>query len=587
MTSKSQESLILRARECRTGVESWLNWLLAKPWMSYVLILALQSKVVADIWRFRDLTTGDTSSYFGYASQWVDHFGVNIIWSPLYTAFYGTVLLAVGDTYYATTLHRVLIVFAATLGVLALMRQLLPPALALLIAAWWAVLPINFETLYEVHLFALLPIIAAWLVMTIDDKPWTRGSALAILFVTTVLVRNEQIIALAIFAVICAIREYRMWRTTDKNHAPFWKVRIVAYGLPLLAAACFCGAAYWRSDIKSSAILAAADGKHSLNMCQVYAFGYAQRHPEWTLSPWTECSPLMRATFGSELPSFAQMIASNPAAVFEHVLWNLSLTLSGFQVSLFNTMSGKVNPDYVPVISSRAALYLSVAVVLVFAAGAFKAARQWEYWWSAWFQERRGVWLIMLAELSVALPVIITQRPRPSYLFPATVVIMAAIGSAVHVLLRAKGQFIGKVFSVICIFMLVIAVPSYYSRHRSDRPLYANYERIRSFAGVMSDPKNRILFGDYNGEFRGYLNIRGVITFDYSILSLWRSPQSLEQFLDSQGINIIFVQPRVMPELGARPEARQLLEQPEALGWRRLAPTNVGDENWLLLYREP
>jgi hypothetical protein len=58
-------------------------------------------------------------------------------------------------------LHRAVIVMAATLGVLAVMRRLLPPALGLLIAMRWAILPINFETLYEVHLFALLPVLAA------------------------------------------------------------------------------------------------------------------------------------------------------------------------------------------------------------------------------------------------------------------------------------------------------------------------------------------------------------------------------------------------------------------------------------------
>lgn len=151
--------------------------MLATAWLSYALIAALQMKILWEIWRFRDLTTGDTTSYFAGGYRWYEDFAVNIVWSPLYTAFYGTVYLLTHDIYTATIFHRVIIVMAATLGVLALMRQLLPPAIALLIAAWWAVLPINFETLYEVHLFALLPILAAWLVTTIDDTPWTRDRA--------------------------------------------------------------------------------------------------------------------------------------------------------------------------------------------------------------------------------------------------------------------------------------------------------------------------------------------------------------------------------------------------------------------------
>src|SRR5262245_48939376 len=89
---------------------------------------------------------------------WSERFAVNIVWSPLYTAFYGSVFALTKNVYAATTLHRIIIVIAVTLGVLAVMRKLLPPvALALLVASWWAILPINFDTLSEVHLFALLP----------------------------------------------------------------------------------------------------------------------------------------------------------------------------------------------------------------------------------------------------------------------------------------------------------------------------------------------------------------------------------------------------------------------------------------------
>src|SRR5262249_54011924 len=176
-------------------------YVFAKPWPSYAIISLLQLKILWKIWAFRDLTTGDTSSYFSSAYRWYENFAVNIVWSPLYTAFYGSMLILTRDAYAATILHRVLIVMAATLCVLALMRILLPPALALLIAAWWAVLPINFETLYEVHLFSLLPILAAWLVAAWKDDPWHRGTALAILAGATILVRNELIVAALLFGV--------------------------------------------------------------------------------------------------------------------------------------------------------------------------------------------------------------------------------------------------------------------------------------------------------------------------------------------------------------------------------------------------
>src|SRR5260370_5432346 len=128
------------------------------------------------------------------AYLWYERFADNIVWSPLYTTFYGTVFMLTKDVYVATTLHRIIIVIAATLGVLAVMRKLLPPALAFLIAAWWAILPINFDTLSEVHLFALLPVLAAWLIAGSRDTPLGRGTALAILVAATILVRYELIL---------------------------------------------------------------------------------------------------------------------------------------------------------------------------------------------------------------------------------------------------------------------------------------------------------------------------------------------------------------------------------------------------------
>jgi hypothetical protein len=39
-------------------------------WVSYALIAALQLKILWNIWRYRDLTPGDTSSYFLDAARW-------------------------------------------------------------------------------------------------------------------------------------------------------------------------------------------------------------------------------------------------------------------------------------------------------------------------------------------------------------------------------------------------------------------------------------------------------------------------------------------------------------------------------------
>src|SRR5215470_5118165 len=146
-------------RRAAMHVDALAETALRKAWPSYVLILLLQSKVIWRIWEIRDITYGDTSSYFQTAKKWADGFLVDIVWSPLYTAFYGSFLSATTDPYNVTILHRVVIVLVAAVGVLFVLRRLLPPGLALLGAAWWAILPTNYNTLYEVHLFAFLPIL--------------------------------------------------------------------------------------------------------------------------------------------------------------------------------------------------------------------------------------------------------------------------------------------------------------------------------------------------------------------------------------------------------------------------------------------
>src|SRR5258708_39863603 len=141
------------------GVDAFGEKALAKAWPSYMLILLLQSKVIWRIWEIKDITYGDTSSYFETARKWADGFFVDIVWSPLYTAFYGSFLFVTSDPYNATIMHRVIIVLVAAVGVLFVLRQLFPPGLALLGPTWWSILSITYNTLYEVHLLALLPLV--------------------------------------------------------------------------------------------------------------------------------------------------------------------------------------------------------------------------------------------------------------------------------------------------------------------------------------------------------------------------------------------------------------------------------------------
>src|SRR5215510_11206197 len=203
----------------KSSLKNSIDLFFHKSGPSYLLIATLQLKILWNIWRYKDLTTGDTSGYFLTAAQWAERWTHQIHWSPLYTSFYGLMIYITDDVYIATILHRCIIVMAVTLGVLALMRKIIPPGYALLIAIWWAILPINFDTLYEVHLFAVLPVLVALLIAASWSTRASRGFVLAVLIAATVLVRNELIIAVIVFGLGCLAWEIR---TLNLEPQPTW-----------------------------------------------------------------------------------------------------------------------------------------------------------------------------------------------------------------------------------------------------------------------------------------------------------------------------------------------------------------------------
>src|SRR6266545_220617 len=217
--------------------------LVANPLFSYSAIVVLQLRVIWKVWEYKDVTSGDTSGYFLDAVTWANDLRDDIIWSPLYTNFFGSFVAVFGDVPSAVMAHRIAIVLISALLVLALMRSLLGPALGLLVAVWWALLPTNFNVEYEVHLFGLLPILVAAVVVSRVQSRAALGGAFAILVGSTLLLRNELVIVTAVLAVAIAVRELHARRATPSRPRAF----VGAYGLPLLIVCLLVGGAYWRS----------------------------------------------------------------------------------------------------------------------------------------------------------------------------------------------------------------------------------------------------------------------------------------------------------------------------------------------------
>jgi hypothetical protein len=574
-------------REVTTSHLRTLQTWVEQPWVSYVMLFLLQLKVVWGMWQYRDLTAGDTSSYFSIANLWFNNFQVDITWSPLYTAFYGTLSFLSSDAYMVTILHRLIIVFVLTLLVLALMRRLLPASIAWLMAAWWALLPNNFDT-FEVHLFAVIPVLAAWLLILYRPNSWTRGGAIAILFASSILVRNELIVATGLLTMICLYWEIRIVRK-EGEHVSGVSIGI-NYGLPLLFAGVVCFFFYTRSVIQFPELPTAYAPKHTVNMCQAYSFGYKQRHPEWNKDHWTECGDLMLVEFGKRFPSLGEMIRENPTAVLGHVLWNISLVPSGIQVSLFGATSGTVSPDYIPVMSgSSTALSLSVIVGSTLVLGMYLLYRDWRHWWPYWLKDRALGWLAMLATVAVVVFVVIpTQRPRPEYLYLLSIVLMALTGMSLWVIIDR--WFDPKKLSgwvPVVMVAIVLAAPSFYTNPNSaqPRPLLQLYRRLIPFQSVIARPDTVFLKGESAFDVSGYVGYRLPTVLDYGVLGQIPVDMSIEEFLSKQGINLIYLDENLMTTLRTTPSYQEFLASPEARGWKIIAFQDGGDARWMLFQK--
>jgi hypothetical protein len=293
----------------------------------------------------------------------------------------------------------------------------------------------------------------------------------------------------------------------------------------------------------------------------------------------------METTFGTPEPTLFQMIASNPGAVWDHVLWNISLTGNGFQVALFNATAGKINPDYVPVHMTWLAWIPTVALCFIVIWACVLDARDPSVLRSR-IETRVDLWLLMGAVLCVAGLVIATQRPRPSYLFSATVVLMAVAGLAADVILRRWPTGTHRVALVVTLVILLM-MPSFYAGKPMTRSLLSAYENLLPFSEELAKKGNKLVLGNHAGELVNYLLLTGTAeTYGYDILAARSPDERLDAFLRRKNINGLYVQPTTVTTMNDIPGGQDLLNNPQSLGWHQLRPATAEKPDWILLMRE-
>ncbi len=554
----------------------------ARPVVSYLLIVALQLRVLWDVWRFKDLIPGDTAGYFLDAVSWVHGARDDIVWSPLYTDVFGTFVAFVKPIYAAEMAQRVTIVLVASVLVLAVMRALVGPAIGLLLAAWWVVLPPNFNVEYEVHLFGLIPVLIAALVVARRPGRVALGIALAVLTGATVLIRNELLITTVILAGAVLMHERRERRAALVARGAL----IRAYGVPLLVVALLSVGMYWRSYDQGHAAQVTFTNKQDLNMCQVYATSYQQRHPTRFLgNPFSECSVLMLHDFGKRMPSLLQATLANPRAVAAMVGWNGVLLPSGLQVALFGATVTGTNPDYFPVKEHEAyALVLSILALALLLGGAAAIKRDRDYWRNEWLPSR--IWAVgVLGAVSVTTVVVaLTQRPRAEYMYGLTVALMAMVGLCVSALLRRGGRERGALPVAVGVTLaLAIGFPSYY--RSGPRPIHDAVGRMHAVAAV-SRRSTTVLLTAQDGfsicAYLGYSYSQHCTAADFAALqALVARGTAIGKALREVKATVIYADATL---LGV-PGFARLVREPARFGWREVAGGAGREGPWQVLVR--
>ncbi|MBL8294370.1 MAG: hypothetical protein JNN08_21165 [Bryobacterales bacterium] len=549
---------------------SRLRHLFEQPWALPAVVVAMQLVRLRGILHYRDLTPGDTSYYFAGMERAAADGRFDLVWSPLYTALSLALYGQTGDALLVAVGTRVITLLV--LGVLtgSVLARCLPPWIAVLVSAWWVFEPVLFDTVYEVHLFSALgPVAALWISLRYPGAAG-RATILALLFVWALLQRQEYGIAAVVAGAMY------VWQDVVRKRA--WR----PYAAALFATLALLGMAWTRSALTYPELRVAFDDKRALNNCQNFAGGYQERHPEWTGSPTLECSGLLQEQFGTTRPSAAEMVLRNWRAMAEHYWWNIQLIPAGIEVLLFSQTSFTRNPDYVPVVRTRVAHWYLGAIAILWLAGGWllyrgrrEAAAAVRTHWT--FSVLAG------ALIAASAVVLVTYRPRASYLFPLQLLLMLGTGFAVRSLASRLGLGTAlnrgaPVFALVA----VAAMPAYYQPERfPQRPLLTMYRRLLPHRAELSGLK--LIAPDLATEVCNYIARGGPPCQGayYYALRAEIDSGDLQKFLQTRGIQAAYWDAATLAEASIK----EWLSRHHEQGWTIVAQVG-GPDPWVLVRKQ-
>lgn len=389
------------------------------------LAVVIQSAMLWGITTVKDFEGGDTMGYVLRAREYAD-----ILYSPMYTGAMRIVLDFTGDAYATNVATRVFALLVIAALVMLLFRRFVSPALSLILFVIFAFNPGYVDAMYTVHIWGMiLPLIALVAVAYMPPEksiPWAVG-----LFVINAMVmRNEYVLVPLIFlALVMYPGRFLTWRDVREKWRAFviktwfiW-VFVIAVAVVLIVVSWL---PVWSEPFRLN-----LESKHTMNVCQVYAYYRMEIGDDRVIDPWTKCQLIMQADFGTRQPSLTTAFLANPRAILEMGLYNVSLLPNGLQVLLTGGFFGGDSPDYWAQRTNVVAPVTTAALLLVAGRGAWSVR---EFGGRAPRGEQpdrsaeRAFVLLTISIMALMLFLALSQRPRPSYIFLTTVIILLFVG---------------------------------------------------------------------------------------------------------------------------------------------------------------
>jgi hypothetical protein len=544
--------------------------------VSYAIVAGVCLARLDGLFTFRDLPWADTAIYYRNSSRWLGRGLLTVDRGPLYVVVLAAARTVIDDAAIVVPAHRLIAALVLALATLAFLRRLFPSPIALVLATWAAIVPTQFDGLYEIHLVgAAACAVTAW-AATYGERRGARVLVLGLLLIFS-LIRSELLAAAFVWGAACALYERSLWRSNSAaaRRGSFLLPYVIPPLVLVLVLSTTFAAGEWTPRVASRP-------KTARHFCDAYALGVAEREGLPPRETWQHCGRILARDFGRADVGPLQALAASPQAVFRHFAWNLRLLPATLESMLWGGTGAAQGTDYVPVATgSRAARAASLGLVVLLVVGFLRRSPSTAPRLGA---QRRWGLVGLGALLTTSFGVLLFSRARPPYLAPLGIAAFALVGRALEALwpaARSRWMELAVVGIVSCAVPFVPAHydPTYSTPHvGAGQPTALAVRRLDPHRNELALSATRLAWALRANDLCYYLSSAAGICDGVRIDTLLGTddPAALDRELRRLGTTHLYVDERTPGH------AAQKLES-AGLGWTRVAPSDRS-KRWVLLH---